>query len=184
MVDLMRKSLVAVVLVAAFFAVGGPAAADTPGESDESAHLVREAIALIVNTPDDMDAVEEKIVDALEAPKQEGVDLDLVAEAAAAFPTDDMHDVRVLLERSIGAQPHRGNMDPLPIRETRGAPGMPMATGAESGTNVAIDPLSADRNLSGVDWLTLAGLIGLAGLGVWLAVRFRPVRLQHAERSS
>lgn len=172
----MRKPIVVLLLAAglAVFTVAGPAAADEPGESDESAQLVREAIALIVNTPGDMEAVEEKVVDALEAPKQEGVDLDLVEEAAALFPTEDMHEVRALLERSIGAQPHRGNQDPLPIGETRGSPGMPMATGAETGTDVAIDPLDPDRDLSSSDALGLATLALLAAAGGWLALRFRP----------
>lgn len=156
-------------------AFAAPASANEPGESDESAQLVREAIALIVNTPDNPEAAEEKVLDALEAPMQDGVDLDLVAEAAALFPTDDTHAVRRILERSIGAQLHTGEFDPLPIPETRGTPGMPMATGAESGTDVAIDPLAADRDLSANDWAGLAGLLALAATGIWLAVRFRPV---------
>lgn len=81
----MRRSIVMATLsfLLAMLVAAGPAAADEPGESDESAQLVREAIALIVNTPGDMEGIEEKIVDALEAPKQQGVDLDLVEEAAA-----------------------------------------------------------------------------------------------------
>ena len=179
----MRKSILVATLSAlvTVLVAAGPAAADEPGESDESAQLVREAIALIVNTPGDMEGIEEKIVDALEAPKQQGVDLDLVEEAAALFPTDDMHGVRALLERSIGAQPHRGGLDPLPIGETRGTPGMAMATGAETGTDVAIDPLDPDRALSGGDWLALVGLAALSAAGVWLAVRFRPHPHHHAE---
>lgn len=178
----MRRSIALVALsLIAVLAVAGPAAADEPGESDESAQLVREAIALIVNTPGDMEGIEEKIVDALEAPKQEGVDLDLVDEAAALFPTEDMHEVRALLERSIGAQPHTGEEDPLPIGETPGSPGVTMATGAETGTNVAIDALEADRDLSGVDGLGLVGLAALAAAGVWLAARFRP---HHHEEAS
>jgi hypothetical protein len=171
----MRKPIAVATLsvVLGLLALAGPAAADEPGESDESTQLVREAIALIVNTPGDMEGIEDKIVDALEAPNQEGVDLDLVAEAEEAFEREDMHEVRALLERSIGAQPHRGDRDPLPIGETRGSPGMPMASGAQTGTDVAIDELAPDRDLSGNDALGLIALVLLAGAGVWLAARFR-----------
>ena len=116
----------------------------------------------------------------METPKRQGFDLDLVEEAAARFPTEDTHGVRALLERSIGAQPHRGGLDPLPIGETRGTPGMTMATGAETGIDVAIDALDPDRDLSGGDWLGLLGLAALATAGVWLAVRFRPRSHHHA----
>ena len=179
----MRKSIAAVavpILFMVLVAVGGPATADTPGESDESAHLVREALALIVNTPGNMTAIEEKIDDALKAPKQDGVDLGLVTEAKAAFPPRDMHDVRVLLERSIGAQPHRGPRDPLPIRQTRGSPGMKMATGTETGTDVVVDPLAPDRSRSAGDWFALSAFGVVAAVGVWLAIRFRP-RPHHYE---
>jgi len=178
----MRKRMfVAAIAVATALTLAGPAGADEPGESDESAQLVRQAIALIVNTPGDMEGIEDKIVDAQEAPNQEGVDLDLVAEAEEAFEREEMHEVRALLERSIGAQPHRGDQDPLPIGETRGSPGMPMATGAETGTDVAIDELAPDRSLSGSDGLGLAALAVLTGVGVWLAVRFRPRPHRHEE---
>lgn len=170
----------ALVLALAVLALAVPAAGDEPGESDESAQLVREAIALIVNTPDDMEGIEDKIVDAQEAPHQEGVDLDLVAQAEAAFEREDMHEVRLLLERSIGAQPHRGNEDPLPIGQSRGSPGMTMATGADTGTDVAIDDLAPDRDRSGADWLGLTALAVLAAGGVWLAARFRPHRHEEA----
>jgi len=176
----MRK-LMLVAAMAVALALAGPARANEPGESDESAQLVRQAIALIVNTPGDMEGIEEKIVDASEAPKKDGVALDLVEEAAALFPTEDLHEVRALLERSIGAQPHRGDQDPLPIGETRGTPGMPMATGAQTGTDVAIDALEPDRNLSGSDALGLVALAALAASGVWLALRFRPRPHHHEE---
>ena len=173
----MRTSVIVASITALFamlLALAMPAAADAPGESDESAQLVREAIALIVNTPGNMDAVDEKIVDAEKAPKQDGVDLDIVRQAGVALQRGDMHQARLLLERSIGAQPHRGASDPLPIGRTRGTPGMTMASGSQSGTDVAIDALAPDRHLSGADWLGLAGLSLLAAIGGWLAARFRP----------
>jgi len=172
---------VAAMAVATALALAGPAGADEPGESDESAQLVRQAIALIVNTPGDMEGIEDKIVDAQEAQNQEGVDLALVAEAEEAFEREDMHEVRLLLERSIGAQPHSGEQDPLPIGETRGTPGMEMATGAETGIDVVTDELEPDRDLSGTDGLGLVALAALAAAGVWLALRFRPRPHHHEE---
>ena len=179
----MRRSIV-VLAVALFVALtlAAPAGADEPGESDESAQLVRQAIALIVNTPGDMEGIEDKIVDAQEAPNQEDVDLTLVAEAEEAFEREDMHEVRLLLERSIGAQPHSGEQDPLPIGQARGTPGMEMATGAETGTDVVIDELGPDRELSSTDAFGLAGLAVLGALGMWLALRFRP-RPHHREEA-
>lgn len=156
----------------AVLVVASPAGGDEPGESDQSATLVRQAIALIVNTPGDMEGIEDKIVDAQKAPRRQGVDLGLVGQAAGAFERGDMHEVRALLERSIGARPHVGTDEPLPIGQTRGEPGM--ATGAEAGTDVAIDGLAPDRSRSGDDWLALAGLAVLAAAGAWLAARFRP----------
>jgi hypothetical protein len=180
----MRLTLVAgaVSVVFAVLITGvGPAAADMPGESDESAQLVREAVALIVNTPGDMEGIEERIVDAEKAPKQEGVDLAFVRQAMAALKRENVHRARLLLERSIGAGPHLGNRDPLPIGEMRGSPGRPMAMGAESGTDVAIDALAADRNRTVGDWLALVALVALGASGVWLAARFRPRPHRHAE---
>src|SRR3546814_16863130 len=130
----------------AVLTVGGPAAADGPGESDESAQLVREAIALIVNTPGDMEGIEDKIVDAQEAPTQEGVDLALVAEAEEAFERAAMHEVRALLARSLAPRPHRGAPDPLPLGVPGSSPGVTVATGAENGHGVAIGDADTNRN--------------------------------------
>ena len=59
----MRRSILVATLsvVLVVLIPTGTAAADEPGESDESAQLVREAIALIVNTPGDMEGIEEKV---------------------------------------------------------------------------------------------------------------------------
>ncbi len=57
----------------------------------------------------------------------------------------------------------------LPVGRTR-----PLATGAETGIDVVTDPLRPHRGLTGGDWAGLSALIGLGGLGVYLARRFRP----------
>jgi hypothetical protein len=68
------RCILAVAVAAMFVLWAGPAAAHE-GESDEARVLVLQAIALIVNTPDDMHMIEERINDALEAPHKEGVDM-------------------------------------------------------------------------------------------------------------
>lgn len=175
----MRTLTAAVMTVLLLAGTAGRAAADEPGESEESAQLARQAIALIVNTPGDMEGIEDKIVDAQEAPDQDGVDLDLVRRAQESFEEGDMHETRALLERSIGAQPHTGAQEPLPVRETRGRPGM--AAGAETGIDVVGDPLDPDRSRSSGDWLALAVLAALGAAGVALGVRHRPRHDRAAE---
>ncbi len=149
-----------------------PAAADEPGESDESAQLVRQAIALIVNTPGNRMEIMDKVADALDAPRQRGVDLGLVRQARTALTEGRLHATRARLERSIGARPHLGTTEPLPIRETRRNP--TMAVGAESGVDVTTGALAPDRTRSPGDWVALAGFAVLGATGVWLALRYRP----------
>lgn len=164
----MRKVVASLAAVVLLLMVARPAVAGTPGASDESAQLVRQAIALIVNTPGNMVGIKDKIVDAQDAPHREGVAVADVALAQQAFERGDMHQTRALLERSIGAQPHLGNAEPLPIRQTRGA------TGAQTGIDVVTDGLRPDRDVSGGDVVVLVALLGVAAVGVLLALRFRP----------
>ncbi len=78
--------------------------------------LVRQAIALIVNTPDNTMSIQDKIDDALKVEKKEGVDLALVQQAKQALAAGDLHQTRTLLARSIGAQPHLSGGTVPPIR--------------------------------------------------------------------
>jgi len=157
-----------------------PARADEPGESDQASVLVRQGIALIVNTPDDMEAIEDKIKDAQEVQNKEGVKIELVEQAGEAFEQGDMHQTRSLLEQSIGARPHLGGGDVPPVRETSSLETGTLATGEQTGTNVAIDPLEPDRGLDGGAWAMLAVSLGLVLLGAWLALRWRPLRHREA----
>ncbi len=152
-----------------------PGVASAHGDEDtgRSYDLVRQAIALIVNTPGDMDAITDKINDALGAENRDRVQIPLVQQAKAALESNDMHQVRALLERSIGAKVHIGPAEPVPIGEP--AP----ATGAETGTVAAIDAMSGRGNVNGGDWIMLA-LSVAAGLGgVALSLRMRPRHLPH-----
>lgn len=170
-----RGGLVVAAVMVVLGLGAGPAAADEPGESDEARVLVQQAIALIANTPGDDASIEERIDDALAAPKQEGVDLDLVEQAMAALGAGSMEGARSLLERAIGAGPFVGDGVPAPIRETRGEPGAPVfAVGGESGTTVVLDEFDLGGRLDGGDWLLLLLSSGAAAGGLVLARRWRP----------
>lgn len=152
-----------------------PAVADEPAESDESRVLVQQAIALIVNVPDDPMAIGERIDDALEAEDTEGTDLAYVEKARAALSDGDLEQSRDLLETAIGAGPYVDQGVPPAIGEISGEPGQPsFAVGSESGTTVVLDELAPGADLDGGNGLLLAlsGLVFVAGL--LLAWRFRP----------
>lgn len=160
-------------MVTVLVGIAAPAAADEPGESDESRVLVQQAIALIVNTPDDHMAIAERIDDALEAPHAEGVDLATVEKAKDALAAGDLALTRSLLQTAIGAGPYVGEGVPPKVGETSGEPGKP-AVGAETGTSVVLDEFDPAGDLDGGD-LTLLGLSVLAIVaGLLLVWRFRP----------
>lgn len=167
--------------LAVTLALVAPASAHEEEGSTEAGVLVRQAIALIVNTPGDKMAIEDKIDDALKSKKPAGVDLDLVKQAAEELDHGSLHRVRGLLEVSIGATPHMSGLGLKPIRETSGPPtgaaaqeALRLATGEETGTNVAVDGLKPKRRLDGGTWAALGVIALLAAAGVALSVRFRP----------
>lgn len=153
-----------------------PSAADEPGETNVASELVRQAIALIVSTPGDMEAIEEKVGDALEVDDQEGVDISLVRQADAALQARDMHEARSLLERSIGARPHLGATDVAPIGEISEDD---LARGAEAGEAPLLDPLDTS-DIDGGDAAAIAVGAVLALSGVFLGLHWRPSRVKGA----
>lgn len=176
-----RLGSAAVVAALLLTVLPGVASADGDENSDRAYDLVRQAIALIVNSPDDMEMIVDKITDATEAKDPAGVDIGLVRLAKDAMGRSEqhkerpilLHQVRALLERSIGARVHTGTSDPVAIGHP--AP----ATGVETGTVAAIDPLPGRGRLGGGDWvmLTLSVLVGLTGAAV--SLRLRPRGLPH-----
>ena len=162
-------ALVAFVVVAA----AGPAAAHEGEEGTEAFQFVRQAIALIVNTPDDHEAIADKINDAIEAPDDHGVDIALVEQAQAALDAEDPHQTRTLLEQSIGAAPHLGAADPV-------APGEHVDAEPdeeeESAAEPFLDPLDTSRDLSGSDWAVMGGALALIALGGAGALALRPAK--------
>lgn len=144
--------------------------------SPEASTLIQQAIAILVNTPDDVSAAVDKVDDALATADQVGVDTDLLSQAADALAAADIHQARNLLERSIGAAPHLTDADPAPIDElgSETSPAPEPATGADPGMAVVSDPLENSRDLNGGDWAALAGLLAVGAAGVALSLRFRP----------
>lgn len=128
------------------------------GDSDQASVLVLQAIGLIVNKPGDMDAITDKVNDALEAPKKEGVDLAQVQSAMDALDANHMDQARTLLQRSLEGAPQE------------------VAVGEETGTTVVHDGLSTTGDLGGWSWTLLAASVLVLALGVWLSVRFRPAQ--------
>ena len=63
------------------------------------------ADAILRTQPEQQDLAADRINDALEAEDHEGVDLDRVKQAQAAFEAGDMEKTEVLLEQALGACP-------------------------------------------------------------------------------
>ena len=169
---IVQVTLVLAALTATVVIGAASVAADEPGESTMAHHLVREAIALIVNTPGDMEAIREKVGDALEVEDQEGVDIAMVRQADEALAAGDMHEARVLLERSIGARSHVGTSDVAPIGEVSEHR---MARGGEPGDAPILDPLDTSE-IQGGDAAAVATGAVLALAGILLGWRWRPSR--------
>lgn len=169
--------LLCTVLAAGILLSSMPASADEPGESTVASELVRQAIALIVNTPDNVDAAREKVGDALEVDNRKGVDIALVRDADDALADDDLHLARSLLEESIGARPHLGTDDVAAIGEV--SPEAP-TVGADPGEAVILDPLDTS-DVDGGDAVAISAGVILALIGLLLAWRWRPARLKEAQ---
>jgi len=129
-------------------------------ESQEGYVLVQQALAHLAHNAGDegIHLAMEKVDDALETEDQEGVDVARVEQGMQALEAGQVDEARTLLQDSIS--------DALT--------GRPLATGYETGTGVVPVELPGREPLAGSDWLVVALSAGVAGLGVWLSVRFRP----------
>lgn len=178
------RAALAVITATAFVVLGvvvstRPAWAHGGDESDEASVLARQAIALMVNTPKNTMAIEERIDDTLDAKDAEGVNLDLVKQAKETFDAGDLHRARALLEVAIGAKPHLSDASLLPVGQTAGPAtdaesAVRLVTGEEAGTNVVVDPLDVQRRLDAGTWVALIAAFVVGVIGVALAIRFRP----------
>jgi hypothetical protein len=170
-------AVVAALALALTFVPGTAAWAHGPEDTERAYDLVRQAIALIVSTPDDMDGIADKVNDAMEADDASGVQITLVKQAEQAMEAGDLHQTRALLEKSIGARVHTDASEPVPI-------GQPAPVGADTGTVAAVDPLPGRDGVAGSDWIMLALslLVGLGGIA--LSLQLRPRHLPHPGPSS
>jgi hypothetical protein len=137
------------------------------GESDEAAVLVEQAIALIANDAPE-EHVTERIKDALEAPHNEGVDLNLVRQALDVVERPgreeaSLREAHRLLLRSLGGK--------LPSAPEAGH----LVTGTETGTSVVLDEFRPAHGISdgGDAALFTLSLLAIA-VGLWLSARLRP----------
>ena len=151
-------SILAVLLVGLWLTMtaSSPAMAHGGKDSDQALVLVLQAIGYIVNKPGGMDDITDKVNDALDAPKKEGVDMAQVQAAKEALDKGDMDQARTLLQQSLKSAP------------------MEAATGEDTGTTVVHDGLSTQGKLAGGDWVLLVLSVLALVLGVWLALRYRP----------
>ena len=166
----MRVTITAAIAALLSIMVAAPAGAHGVGESTKAVELVQQAIAYLVNEPDNLMAAEEKVNDALKTSDQTGVDRGSLGAAKRAITEGDGHRGRALLERSIGARPHLSEIEPLPVRHIPTEP----ATGAASGTTVVTDPLPGRGALGAGAWVLLIASMLLALAGAGAAWRFRP----------
>ncbi|WP_150132623.1 hypothetical protein [Intrasporangium calvum] len=144
---------------------------------------VLQAIAYVVNTPDDMDMITDKLTDAKESEDQEGVDMTEVDRAMQALDQGDMPQVRLLLEQSIGAWADLSGLDVRHVLQV--APGsstVSLAAGQDPGTLIVTDELTGRGAWSGSDSALIGIAAAAAAAGVLLGWRFRPAHSIHTLR--
>jgi hypothetical protein len=137
--------------------------------------LVRQAIGLIVNTPDDTAAIEDKIDDALHAEDKSDVKMPPVEQAMEALDGGDLDQTRLLLEVAIGARSATGS-EPVSMGNA------PPVTGEATGTLAATDPMPGRGGLNGGDWVLLAASVVVGLFGVATAFWLRPASAPTAAR--
>ncbi len=169
--------MVGLFVAALVFLTAAPASAHEGDEGTEAFLFVRQAVALIVNTPDDRDAIADKINDAIEAPDDHGVDVALVEQARTALEAEDIHQARTLLEQSIGASPHLGTADPAGVGDH-----VDDQPEEEAVVEPFLDPLDTSKPLSGSDWTVLATAGVLAAAGLASATATRPFKTKETAR--
>lgn len=171
------RGLALALLALGMLVAGSGAALANEEETDEASLLVLQSVALIANGAP-VEAVEERIGDALEAPDQTGTDMAAVEEAAALVEPGatraDLEEARELLVGAIDVRFASGYGE-IPSPRELGHDESPYASGGDTGTTAVVDELQPARGISdGGDavLLSLAVLAVIAGLV--LARRWRP----------
>jgi len=152
--------LVVVALALAPVTLTASAQAHGDDEAQEGYVLVQQALAHLAHDagPEGIDLAMEKVNDALETEDQEGVDVAEVEQGMHALEAGQVDAARTLLQDSVA----------------EALADLPLATGYETGTGLVPVELPGRGALTSGDWLVLGLSLGVAGLGVWLSVRFRP----------
>lgn len=180
-----RRAIVAGAAAAALAMASALPAAAHGDEEDAARDLVMRAIALIVNTPDDVHEIEEHVERALDSEEQEGVDIGLVEEAVAALEDGDLEGARESLQTAIGAGPAVGTGVPAEIGESSGEPGQTiLAAGAETGTTVVLDEYQPESAVGGGELALLALSAAAVLAGAVLAWWLRPLATMRQLRRS
>lgn len=129
----MRALVVAIAVSMFVLAFAGPAWAHEGEEAEPAATLVEEGIAIIATQPEQMDAIDDKIGDALESEDQDGVDVAILTRAQGAFEEGDLDTTLLLLEQSLGVRPGQlmtdptsGLPSPAPVPPSQEGPDSPL----------------------------------------------------------
>lgn len=139
--------------------------------------LVLQSVALIANGAP-VDAVAERIEDALAAPDPSGTDLDTVEQALSLVQPGataaELDQARQLLDSAIGIRFASGYGN-VPGPGGVGRDESPYATGDQTGTTAVLDELKPARGVSdGGDVVLLALAVLAMTAGLVLAHRWRP----------
>lgn len=137
-----------------------PAHAHGDDEAKEGYLLVQQALAHLAHdtSSDGIDLAMEKVNDALETDDQEGLDVAEVRQGMDALEAGRVGKARILLQDSI----------------TVALADRPLAIGYDTGTGLVPSGLPARGPLGVGDGVLLVLSVAVAGVGVWLSVRFRP----------
>lgn len=149
-------------------------------ETEEARLLVLQSVALIANEAP-VEAVTERIEDALEAPDPSGTDLpaveralELVEQSAGDDDPARLQEARAILVDAVDARFATGYGE-IPGPDEVGEGAAPYATGAETGTTAVLDELRPAWGISDRGDVVLLVLSVLAmGAGLYLAHRWRP----------
>lgn len=162
---MLRGALVVGCALAMAVAFPGAVSLAHEGEEETSAkELVLQAIALLRGQPDQTQAIEDKLDDALEAEDKSGVDVALAEKGEEAFEAGQLHDARDLLEEAVGAAPHRVIVNP----------GKGVRSPAPPVPSIEVDPVLHEQEVAGgfegPEGTAAPVLLGLAAISLALGL--------------
>ena len=171
------RGLAVALLALGLLVAGSGTAVANEEETEEANLLVLQSVALIANGAP-VDAVTERIEDALAAPDPSGTDLDKVEDALALVQPGaaqaDLEEARQILVSAIDLRFASG-YGSVPGPRQIGQDESPYATGDQTGTTAVLDELKPARGVSdGGDVVLLVLAVLAMAAGLVLAHRWRP----------